>query len=214
MRTAVGLPPELARGGERILRPRDAADIYVQPWTEFKRLAELGALQRVATGYYAVVPLSRLGDKRWRPSIEATALGIAKADYGTSAVALMGPSAARHHGVLPRAIGLAAVAVPKQRPRLKTTVGQVIFVKREVSKLDIERIETEFGPGWVTTAEQTMVDLAVRPSLGGLAPADVAAAIRGLNGRAQADVVQRIAQEQHKPRALTAIAKLLGPQNA
>jgi hypothetical protein len=199
---AVGLPPDLARGGERVIRPRDAAHIYVQPWSEFTRLANIGALHKVATGYYAIVPLSRIGDRRWKPDLEAVALGIGRADYGTANAVLMGVSAARHHGAVPRPLGVAVVAVPKQRPALTTTVGQVVFVKRDIASLEVERIGTTLGAGWVTTVEQTLIDLAARPSLGDLAEQDVAVAIRSLARRASWPTVERLAAVQHKPRAL------------
>ncbi|WP_228708035.1 hypothetical protein [Amycolatopsis keratiniphila] len=37
-----------------------------------------------------------------------------------------------------------------------------------MSKLDVERTETELGIGWATTIEQTALDLATRPTLGGI----------------------------------------------
>lgn len=194
---AVGLPPELTRGGN-ILRPKDAARIYAQPWTEFKRLADLGVLKKMATGYYAIVPLNRVGDHRWQPDLETVALGIAQADYGTAEVALMGTSAVRLHGVIPRPLGEAVVAVPKQRPVLATEAGTVTFVKRDVNGLELERVLN----GWVTTVEQTFVDLAARPALGGLPEADIVVALRDLRRRSDADTIERLARDQHKPRAL------------
>src|SRR5215471_5263110 len=139
-RTAVGVPPLLARKGIRVLRPRDAGDVYEHPRAEFARLTRRGALRRLATGYYALVPQERIEDGRWIPGIEAVALGIGQADYGTSSVALMGISAARRHGAIPRAISLGVVAVPKQRLVLRTEIGPVIFVKRDVDRLDLERV--------------------------------------------------------------------------
>jgi predicted transcriptional regulator of viral defense system len=204
-RTAVGVPPALARRADRVVKPADAAEIYAYPRVEFARLAKLGALKRLATGYYALVPANRIGDDRWKPELEAAALGIAKADYGTTDVALMGVSAARHHGAIPRALGVAVVAVPKQRPVIQTEVGRVVFVKRDVRKLDVERIETELGPGWVTTVEQTLLDLAARPELGGLARADVDQAIKALRAKADERLLEDLAKAQRKPGALRAI---------
>ncbi len=211
---AAGLPSGLARGGERVLRPRDAGIVYAQPWTEFKRLAERGILKKIATGYYAIVPVRRVSDGRWMPALEAAALGIARADYGPEAIALMGISAARHHGAIPREVGTAVVAVPKQRPALRTSLGRVAFVKRDVSRLDVQRMETELGAGWVTTVEQTLVDLAARPSLGGLAEADVTAAMRALSGRADWELVERLAKEQHRPGALASARVATGAGDA
>ena len=86
-RTAVGLPPALARRANRVLRPRDAVDVYAHPRAEFARLVAIGALKRIATGYAVIVPAHRLGDERWKPELAAVALGIAQADYGSENVA-------------------------------------------------------------------------------------------------------------------------------
>ena len=78
---------------------------------------------------------------------------------GTDEVALVGPSAARSHGCYPRALGEAYVATPKPlRPR-STTVGTIRFVKRDISKQDTVRIETDLGPGLAASVEQTALDL-------------------------------------------------------
>ena len=147
-----------------VLRPRDAAVLYVQPRAEFLRLEVTGVLLKVAHGYYAVVPEASRGSG-WRPDMEALALGIGQADYGKDAVALMHISAARIHGAIPRAIGLAVLAVPKQRPTLETKFGRIFFVKRNVAELKRIRIDTELGSGWTTNLEQTTLDLAKRENL-------------------------------------------------
>src|SRR5947199_2920307 len=120
-RAATALPPALARRDNRVLRPADARAVYAYPRPEFKRLTANGVITRVANGYYALNPQNRLGDHHWQPPIEAVALGIGQADYGRESVALMGISAARHHGAVPRALATAVVVVPKQRPKLSTT---------------------------------------------------------------------------------------------
>jgi len=147
-----------------ILRPRDAAGLYVQPRAEFLRLEKTGVLLKVAHGYYAVIPEASRGIG-WRPDMEAIALGIGQADYGKDAVALMHISAARIHGAIPRAIALAVLAVPKQRPTLETKFGRILFVKRNVAELKRIRIDTELGSGWATSLEQTTLDLARRENL-------------------------------------------------
>jgi len=73
----------------------------------FARLERSGALRRVAPGYYAVVPDDRVG-LVWLPELEAVALRVGVALAGA---ALMGLSAARVHGGLPRARGGAVGAV-------------------------------------------------------------------------------------------------------
>lgn len=201
---AIGLPPELSRRRNAVLRPRDAAGVYAHPRPELARLARRGALRHLATGYYVIAPQRRIGDARWRPDLHAVGMGIAVADYGVDAVALMGTSAARHHGALPRAIAVAVVAAPRQRPALRLDIGQIIFVKRRLEELDTERIDTELVSGWVTTIEQTLLDLADRPTLGGMTLQSTHEAVRALAVRADWDKVTQLAHRQRKPRALRA----------
>ncbi|HZP52815.1 type IV toxin-antitoxin system AbiEi family antitoxin domain-containing protein [Actinocrinis sp.] len=188
--------------------------MYAHPRPELRRLTENGVITRVAAGYYVLNPQNRLGDHHWRPAIEAVALGIGQVDYSRDAVALMGVTAARHHGALPRALATAVVAVPKQRPQLVTTVGNVVFVKRDAAKLDLERITTELTAGWVTTIEQTMLDLAARPELGGQPATEAFDAIRALNPRADADLLAELADVQHRPSALRTVCDLIGTADA
>ena len=204
-RSAVGVPPELARRSPSVFRPRDLAAIYAHPRGEIARLVRAGAVHKLATGYYTLVPQHRMGDHSWLPDPHATALGIAQADYGIADVALMGVSAARVHGAIPRAVAVAVVAVPKQRPTLTSDGARLVFVRRDVSRLDVERTATELGDGWVTTVEQTLLDLAARPELGGLARADMDEAIRALATRAEWSWLQALAEQQHRPAALETV---------
>lgn len=193
---AAGLPPALARVGFGVVRPVDAAGVYAFPRQEFRRLAARGVLHRLARGYYAVVPPAAY-DRAWLPSVEAAGYGIGAADYGPDAVALMGLSAARLHGGLPRAVGVAVVAGPKQRPpvRLLDRSARVVFVKRDVDRLEVERVGADLGPVLVTTVEQTVLDLAHRAELGG-APGETRAAVRALWARVDPQVVAQIAGQQ------------------
>jgi predicted transcriptional regulator of viral defense system len=201
-RTAVGIPPRLARLGKAVFRPRDLADIYAHPRAEVARLAANGVVRQLATGYYTLVPAHRIADRAWRPDPQASALGVGQADYGMAAVALMGVSAARVHGAIPRSLAVAVVAVPKQRPEMEIDGARVVFARRDTQKLDLERTETELGTGWVTTVEQTLLDLAVRPKLGGISKADADEAMRALAIRADWATVETLAQKQHRPGAL------------
>lgn len=214
MERAIAVPAALARRANQVLRPRDADDVYVNPRAELSRLVSAGAARRLANGYYALTPRHRLGDQRWRPDLESAALGIAQSDYGVSAVALMGISAARWHGAFPRGVGVAIVAVPKQRPVLDTDVGSVVFVKRQVDRLDVQRAETSLTAGWVTTPEQTLLDLAGRPTLGAQPDADVRDAVRALAARVDWELVERLASEQRRPAYLKAAIHLAGRAHA
>jgi hypothetical protein len=209
MRTAVSVPPELARRRTRVLRPKDAAGVYAHPRAELARLARNHAAMALATGYYALVPMHRLGDPAWRPAIDAAALAIAQVDYGVDAVALVSVSAARRYGAIPRALGISVVAVPKQRSAISTVSGRVVFTRRDVSSLDVQRISTELADGWVTTPEQTMLDLAARPDLGQLTRAEVDGAIRALYQQADMSLVQELAAAQRGAAALRRIRALI-----
>lgn len=201
-RATARVPPELLQRPMRVLRPQDGLPTYAHPRAEFARLARAGALHRLATGYYAVVPDDRIGGP-WLPALEAAALGIAAADEGVSTVALMGLSAARVHGAIPRALGVAVVAAGRHRPllRLADRDASVIFARRSVPDLDVQRHASELGNGWVTTVEQTVLDLAARPDLGGLAD-EATAAARALLDRADTAVLEDLASAQRRKATL------------
>ncbi len=181
-----------------MLRPSDAEHIYAHPRPEFARLTYAGALHRVAAGYYAVVPDDRVGAS-WLPELEAVALGVAVTAGGVDAAALMGLSAARVHGALPRALSVAVVAVTRHRRalRLVDREAEVLFVRRDVARLDVQRQQTELAQGWVTTVEQTVLDLAARPGLGG-APQEARAAAVALLPRAERQLLEELAVAQRR----------------
>lgn len=147
--------------------------------------------------YYVVVPQDQTGTA-WMPALEAAAAGIATADFGPANAILMGVSAARLHGAIPRAIGTAVVAVPAQRKAitLADRSATVRFVKRDTARLDAERMSTELGPTLVSTPEQTVLDLARRPDLGD-AKDEVRDAVRILIARADVDLLDELAATQH-----------------
>ena len=159
-------------------------------------MARNGDLHRTANGYYVVVPRASVGTA-WLPPLEAAAVGIAAADFGSDHAVLMGVSAARMHGALPRALAVAVVAVPEQRAKvqLRDRTGTVIFVKRNVDRLDAERLPTELGTALVTTVEQTVLDLAHRPELGGVRT-EVPDAIRILLTRCDRARLDELAEQQ------------------
>jgi predicted transcriptional regulator of viral defense system len=161
-----------------------------------RRLERRGAVHRLAHGYYVVMPQEYAGTE-WMPTLEAAAAGIATADFGLANAILMGVSAARMHGAIPRAIATAVVAVPAQRTAIRLTdrAATVRFVKRDTARLDAERISTELGPTLVTTPEQTVLDLARRPELGGVED-QVRDAVRILIARADVDLLDELAKAQ------------------
>jgi predicted transcriptional regulator of viral defense system len=193
---ATAAPRELAALPMRTLRPQQASGVYAQPRGEMLRLERRGVLHRLAHGYYVVVPQEHVGTD-WLPALESAAAGIATADFGTDDAILMGVSAARVHGAIPRAITTAVVAVPAQRNTitLADRAAHVRFVKRDTARLDAERMSTELGATLVTTPEQTVLDLARRPALGDAAD-EVPGAVRILLARSDPALLDELAKAQ------------------
>ncbi|OAN27783.1 type IV toxin-antitoxin system AbiEi family antitoxin domain-containing protein [Mycolicibacterium iranicum] len=195
---STAVPASLATRPLRTFRTGQAADTYAYPGPEIARLHEKGLLHRLADGYYVVVPQDMLG-RRWIPDLEAAAAGIATTIYGHDDIVVMGLSAARLHGAIPRALATAIVAVPRQhRPITLTDRPAVVrFVKRSTAELDAERVRTDLGPTLATTPEQTILDLAHRPALGDSAN-HVPAAVEALYAQADPDRLQQLATEQRR----------------
>lgn len=200
-KTPARVPPTLLTRG-RVLRPADAADVYSNPRAEFARLERGGALHRLAPGLFAAVPDDAVG-RTWLPPLEVTALAIAGTGGHAGQAALMGISAARVHAAVPRALGVAVVAVERHRRTLKLTDrnADIHFVRRDLSSLDLQRHRSELGQGWVTTIEQTLLDLIARPNLGGV-PDAAREAIESLLPRADVDLLRQLAAVQRRRRAL------------
>ncbi len=153
-------------------------------------------LHRIANGHYVVVPHEHVGTA-WLPSLEAAAAAISVSDVGLEQTVVMGVSAARLHHAIPRALGRAVVAVPRQRAalRLRDRDAHVVFVRRDVARLAAELVGTDLGRVLVTTPEQTVLDLAHRPTLG--TSEQVARdAARALLSRCEPAELDRIAGQQ------------------
>ncbi|WP_319449154.1 MULTISPECIES: type IV toxin-antitoxin system AbiEi family antitoxin domain-containing protein [unclassified Mycobacterium] len=196
------MPAALARAPMKTIRPRDAGEIYAHPRAQLVRLTERGLLHRVADGYYVVVPQDMVG-RPWTPSLEATAAGIASAIYGPDDVVVMGPSAARLHGVIPRALATATIAVPRQHRAIELSDRAAIvrFITRDTGRLDAERIDTPLGPTLVTTPEQTVLDLAHRPELGDV-EVDIRSAVTALYARGDQNRMAALASDQRRMSSL------------
>ena len=190
------VPAELYGRESLVVRTRDVASRWANPTRELSRLAAAGMVRNLSPGYWLVPPADRLTDPSWRPEIEALALAVGVADYGREAVALMGISAARHHGALPRALARAVLAVPRQRPPMRA-FGEILFVKRDTGRLALEAATTALAAGPVTTVEQTLLDLADRPALGAVDFRQIGEAITSLAARADWDEVLDLARTQH-----------------
>lgn len=207
---ATPLPPALARAPLGILRPRDAADTYAAPRAEFARLADAGVLHRLARGYFVIVPRTQIG-RVWLPELEPAAAGVGASTFGPDHAILMGVSAARVHGAIPRALASAVVATPRQhRPIVLLDRPAVItFVKRDTDSLDAELIETSLGAVLVTTPEQTLLDLVRRPGLGD-AEVDALEAATTLYRSSDRGRLTQLAREQRLGAALGRVEKLMG----
>jgi hypothetical protein len=195
------IPTVLASRELRVVRPRDLKHLYVNPSSELTRLVDQGIAQRISRGYFVLVPSQWLGYEDWRPKIEAVGLGIGIADYGVPNVALMGISAARLHGTVPRALAVASIAVPKQRPTIHSAWGHIVFHTRDVNELDLERVDTELASGYQTTAEQTILDLARWPSAWKTSLKMISESIETLAYRADWALVRDLALSQRQPSA-------------
>jgi len=142
---------------------RSAAGVYAQPAAELARLTRGGAAIKVARGFYAAVPVDKR-DRDWLPSLEDITAGIATAVYGPGNGAIWGLSAARVHGALPRALSVGYAFGPAQHRPIELTArtGRIEFRKRDPQRLDLEFLDTELGPGLVTSVAQTILDLSSR----------------------------------------------------
>lgn len=201
------LPRTVTRRPLRIFRPRDLRGVTANPGVQVARWVDQGRVLRVADGYAVAVPDDEGPD--WRPSIEAVAAGIAATIVGVRNSSLMGLSAARIHQAIPRALGVGIVAVPKQHRSVQLRGGgEVLFVTRDVSRLDVRVELVEFDRALVTTPEQTVVDLAARPALGG-APDEARQAALILAEGCDIDVLRELAAGQ---RALAPLERLLWPR--
>ncbi|GIG22501.1 hypothetical protein Cch01nite_32250 [Cellulomonas chitinilytica] len=145
------------------MRPADLEKTYVNPRAVLRDRAAKGAVHRLAYGIYVAVPDDAHDQTRWRPGLEAAAAAVATAIFGDRGAALMGMTAARLLGAVPRAGGHATVAAPRRHRDVVLTDRRdavVRFVPRDVDAIDTQPIATELGVALVTTPEQTLVDLA------------------------------------------------------
>jgi predicted transcriptional regulator of viral defense system len=199
------LLPALLRRAVRVVPAPEAEGSPTPAHPGLARLAETGVLHRLAAGYYAIVPSEHIGQP-WSPDLESASWGIAAADDGPRSVALMGLSAAHAHGAFEDSPGVGVVATTRNRPTLRFADrdATVSFVRRDPRRLKIERHSSPLGPGWVTTVEQTLLDLAAYPQLGGR-PDIAHDGITALIDKADAHVLYSLASAQRRHGALDRI---------
>jgi hypothetical protein len=192
MAADVDIVRAVARAPLRTLRLKEVPELARNTWRTTDRLVEQGALVRLAHGVYTAVPDGRDG-RTWKPPLEAAALALATARFGAREVALMGVSAARHWVAIPRAIGVATVAVPRRgyAPVTLEGGGLVKFVPRKMDALELVLERTGLGEGLVTTPEQTLFDLLGRMDREGLGR-EVAGAVENLTPLVKPDEFAKI----------------------
>lgn len=200
---------QLATVDQYILRPRDFEDRWIHD--DMARMEANGAILRVARGAYVLVPEAQRGpNPTWRPNIERVALGLAAATYGINNVALIGPSAARAHGAIPRSAGIATVSYPSTRPRdIETIVGTVRTYRRSVDKMDVVRVRNDVIDGFVTSREMTMLDLASKAPKWPISEPSRLEALRLLSTRADRDLLEELAATSRKQTALRRLGNVL-----
>lgn len=183
----------IARMPLRTTRWQDVDDVEVNAARKLKRLEGIGAVTRIAKGVYTVPPNGADG-RRWKAPLEAAALALATVRFGERQAVLMGPSAARHWGAIPRALGVAQVAVngATSRPMRLIDGTAVTFVVRDLTRLDTTVERTALGDALVTTPAQTFYDLLARGRHNGDAEA-TQEAITNLTHRVTPDEIAAIA---------------------
>lgn len=159
----VELIQHIARMPLRTTRWQDVDDVEVNAARKLKRLEEMGAVTRIANGVYTVPP-NGVDGRRWKAPLEAAALALATVRFGERQAVLMGLSAARHWGAIPRALGVAQVAVSgaTSRPMRLLDGTAVTFVVRDLTRLDAVVERTALGDALITTPAQTFYDLLAR----------------------------------------------------
>ena len=203
------LPLAITTAPLRTVRPHDLNGVYTEPKVQLRRWVRDGRMNRLTHGVYYALPDD--AEAPWFPTLAAAAAAVATAFFGDRVPILMHLTAARVHGVIPRALGVAVVAVPRQHKRvtlLDRPDGEVLFVKRDVDALDAVLTDTDLGEVLVTTIEQTALDLAKRPALGGL-PDQAREALVSLLPRCDRDRLGELARAQRAPAALAMIDRLM-----
>lgn len=182
------------------LRPQDLEGFYANPRKSLADLERRGVVHKIAHGYYCLVPAGRKAQV-WLPELESAAAAVATAIWGDGIPVLMGLSAARVHGALPRAHAAAVTATPSIHGAIRMTdrAATIRFATRDVDALDAVRVGTELGRTLVTTPAQTALDLARDPTL--LDQSDLVAVTKALLTQTTLDEVSDVARTQGRTSA-------------
>ena len=187
------VPTVITTAPMRTVRPVMLRGVYADPEKELVRLRNRGLVERIAPGAYVAVPDTVEPGGWWVPGLEDAAMAYATAAYGDRVPILVGIGAARWWHAIPRAVGATVVAVPAQHRRVELAIGgTVTFTMRDVEAIDAVPAAGELGTFLVATVEQTVIELALRPELGGLTE-EAAAALPVLVDHADPDRLARLA---------------------
>lgn len=210
MAQAIATFQYIASAPLRTRRFNDLKHLGTNMWRLLDDLVDQGVLARLAYGIYTAPPDGR-SSKAWRPGLETAGLAIATARHGERSVALMGIGAARHWSAIPRAIGSTVIAVPTagRRP-IDTSSGRIHFVQRDLSQVDAVLEQTELGPALITTPEQTLFDLLMRPHQGGEVDSAHAAAQQIIPQVSPADFEEIIGSHSRINDAVREVAATIG----
>lgn len=150
----------------RTVRTRDLAALTTNTARALTRLVTRGAVVRLTHGIYTAPPDGADGHT-WLPDLQTAAAAIATARFGPRRTALMGVSAARHWAAIPRAVGVAHVAVPTAgyAPLTLPDGSRIRFTPRDLAVLDLILEPTPLGRALVTTPAQTLYDILTHPAL-------------------------------------------------
>lgn len=196
------LPTEITGAPMRTVRPVMLRGLYANPEKELVRLRANGLVVKVAPGTYIAKPDTVAPDSVWKPVFEEAAMAYATAAYGDQVPVLTGLGAARHWHAIPRAIGVTVITVPEQhRPVILETGGRIVFTRRDNAAVDAIPVQAGLGLIRVTRIEQTLVDVVLRPDLGGM-PAEARAAALALVPRADPERLVRLV-DRLRPAART-----------
>ena len=177
----------------RTVRPVMLRNLYANPEKELVRLRTNGLVVKIAPGTYVAKPDTVAPDEAWKPVFEEAAMAYATAAYGDQVPVLVGLGAARHWHAIPRAIGVTVIAVPEQhRPVALATGGRIVFTQRDTTMIDAIPVSAGLGTMRVARIEQTVVDLVLRPKLGGM-PTEAMTAAATMIPRADPSRLARLA---------------------
>lgn len=182
----------IERAPMRTARLKTLAEFGPNVWRVLDGLAEQGAVKRLVQGIYAVPPDGQ-DARQWSMPIEEAGIAIATARFGERQAALTDISAARHWAAMPRAVAVATIAVPSAgyAPVTLNDGGVVQFIPRKLDELDLILEPIGQGKALVTTPEQTLFDLLMKPGRAAM-PEESLQAAANLHTRVKAKDFERI----------------------